>query len=286
FGLAENCELTLEANPESTSEQYLEESSQAGINRLSMGVQSFDKAVLATLDRQHNPERVAPLVKAAKDIGLSVSVDLIYGAPGETVESWTETLSEALALETDHISAYSLIVEPGTKLARQIAAGELSETDEDLNARLYEIATQLIGGAGLEWYEVSNWGEPSRHNSAYWQSQNWWGYGPGAHSHIDGNRFWNHKHPTTYQKHLVEGSPAAGLERLSSRQVLEETLLLMLRTKWGVARTTFTELQVPAELVADELARGNLELIEGDRLRASAKGRLIVDGLVLKFLSH
>ncbi|MEL0200410.1 MAG: coproporphyrinogen III oxidase, partial [Aquiluna sp.] len=121
-------------------------------------------------------------------------------------------------------------VEPGTKLARQIAAGELIETDEDLNARLYEIATQLIGGAGLEWYEVSNWGEPSRHNSAYWQSQNWWGYGPGAHSHIDGNRFWNHKHPTTYQKHLVEGSPAAGLERLSSRQVLEETLLLMLRT--------------------------------------------------------
>ena len=286
FGLAENCELTLEANPESTSERYLEEISQAGINRLSMGVQSFDKAVLATLDRQHNPERVAPLVKAAKDLGLAVSVDLIYGAPGETVESWTETLSEALALETDHISAYSLIVEPGTKLARQIAAGELSETNEDLNAQLYEIATQLIGGAGLEWYEVSNWGEPSRHNSAYWQSQNWWGYGPGAHSHIDGNRFWNHKHPTTYQKHLVEGSPAAGLERLSRRQVLEETLLLMLRTKWGVARTTFTELQVPAELVADELASGNLELIEGDRLRASAKGRLIVDGLVLKFLSH
>ncbi|MEL0200409.1 MAG: radical SAM protein, partial [Aquiluna sp.] len=106
FGLAENCELTLEANPESTSEQYLEEISQAGINRLSMGVQSFDKAVLATLDRQHNPERVAPLVRAAKDIGLAVSVDLIYGAPGETVESWTETLSEALALETDHISAY------------------------------------------------------------------------------------------------------------------------------------------------------------------------------------
>ena len=286
FGLAENCELTLEANPESTSERYLEEISQAGINRLSMGVQSFDKAVLATLDRQHNPERVAPLVQAAKDVGLAVSVDLIYGAPGETVESWTETLSEALALETDHISAYSLIVEPGTKLARQIAAGELSETNEDLNAQLYEIATQLIGAAGLEWYEVSNWGEPSRHNSAYWQSQNWWGYGPGAHSHIDGNRFWNHKHPTTYQKHLVEGSPAAGLERLSRRQVLEENLLLMLRTKWGVARTTFTELQVPAELVADELASGNLELIEGDRLRASAKGRLIVDGLVLKFLSH
>ena len=124
FGLEVNCELTLEANPESTSEKYLEEIWQAGINRLSMGVQSFDKAVLATLDRQHNPERVAPLVQAAKGLGLSVSVDLIYGTPGETVDSWTHTLSEALALETDHISAYSLIVEPGTKLARQMAAGE------------------------------------------------------------------------------------------------------------------------------------------------------------------
>ena len=286
FGLEVNCELTLEANPESTSEEYLKEIWQAGINRLSMGAQSFDKAVLATLDRQHNPELVAPLVQAAKGLGLSVSVDLIYGTPGETVDSWTQTLSEALALETNHISAYSLIVEPGTKLARQIATGELSEVDEDFNAQLYELAAELIGQAGLEWYEVSNWGEPSRHNSAYWQSQNWWGYGPGAHSHIDGNRFWNHKHPTTYQKHLSSGSPAAGIERLTRRQAMEESLLLMLRTKWGVTRTIFSELEVPAELVAEEMAEGNLELFEGDRVRATAKGRLIVDGLVLKFLSH
>ena len=286
FGMAENCELTLEANPESSSEQYLSEISRAGINRLSMGVQSFDRSVLATLDRQHNPERVAPLVKAAKRAGLSVSVDLIYGTPGETAESWSQTLSKALELETDHISAYSLIVEPGTKLARQIAAGDVGEVDKDLNAQMYEMAAELIGQAGFEWYEVSNWGKPSRHNSAYWQSQNWWGYGPGAHSHIDGNRFWNHKHPTTYQKHLAEGSPVAGLERLTRRQSLEESLLLMLRTKWGVSRASFSELEVPQGLVADEIARGNLELIEGDRVRATAQGRLIVDGLVVKFLSH
>ena len=251
-----------------------------------MGVQSFDSQVLQTLDRQHDPERVAPLITAAKELGLVTSVDLIYGAPGETLNSWSKTLSEALALGTDHVSAYSLIVEPGTKLARQIATGEIGPTSEDLNAEMYEHATQRIEGADLEWYEVSNWGKPSEHNSAYWKSQNWWGYGPGAHSHIDGNRFWNHKHPTSYQKALSDGAPAAGIERLTDRQMLEEQLLLMLRTKWGVERELFAKLEVPAELVAQEIAAGKLELSGADCIRVSRKGRLIVDGLVVKFLSH
>jgi oxygen-independent coproporphyrinogen-3 oxidase len=251
-----------------------------------MGVQSFDSQVLQTLDRQHDPERVAPLITEAKELGLVTSVDLIYGAPGETLNSWSKTLSQALALGTDHVSAYSLIVEPGTKLARQIATGEIGPTSEDLNAEMYEHATQRLEGSGLAWYEVSNWGKPSEHNSAYWKSQNWWGYGPGAHSHIDGNRFWNHKHPTSYQKALSDGAPAAGIERLSDRQMLEEQLLLMLRTKWGVERELFTKLEVPAELVAQEIAAGNLELSGADCIRVSRKGRLIVDGLVVKFLSH
>jgi oxygen-independent coproporphyrinogen-3 oxidase len=286
FGLALDCEVTLEANPESTTPEYLAEIAKVGITRLSMGVQSFDRQVLQTLDRQHEPERVAPLIAAANELGMVTSVDLIYGAPGETLDTWSRTLSEALELGTDHVSAYSLIVEPGTKLARQIASGEIGPTSEDLNAEKYELATKSLEGGGLEWYEVSNWGRPSAHNSAYWKSQNWWGYGPGAHSHIDGNRFWNHKHPTSYQKALFDGSPAAGVERLTDHQMLEEELLLMLRTKWGVERELFAKLKVPPELVAQEISQGNLELSGTDRIRVSRKGRLIVDGLVVKFLSH
>ena len=286
FGLALDCEVTLEANPESTTPEYLAEIAKVGITRLSMGVQSFDRQVLQTLDRQHEPERVAPLIAAGNELGMVTSVDLIYGAPGETLDTWSRTLSEALELGTDHVSAYSLIVEPGTKLARQIASGEIGPTSEDLNAEKYELATKSLEGAGLEWYEVSNWGKPSAHNSAYWKSQNWWGYGPGAHSHIDGNRFWNHKHPTSYQKALSDGSPAAGVERLTDHQMLEEELLLMLRTKWGVERELFAKLKVPPELVAQEISQGNLELSGTDRIRVSRKGRLIVDGLVVKFLSH
>ncbi|MGA1023412.1 MAG: coproporphyrinogen-III oxidase family protein [Aquiluna sp.] len=286
FGLDLDCEVTLEANPESTTTEYLAEIANGGVTRLSMGVQSFDRDVLQTLDRQHNPELVAPLIAAAKELGLVTSVDLIYGTPGETLASWSKTLSETLALGTDHVSAYSLIIEPGTKLARQIASGEIGPTSEDLNAEMYELATKGLESAGLEWYEVSNWGKPSVHNSAYWKSQNWWGYGPGAHSHIDGNRFWNHKHPTSYQKALSDGAPAAGIERLTDRQMLEEELLLMLRTTWGVERGLFAKLKVPPELVAQEISAGNLELSGTDRIRVSRKGRLIVDGLVVKFLSH
>lgn len=286
FGIAADCEVTLEANPESTTPDYLSDIAGLGVTRLSMGVQSFDASVLNTLDRQHDPERVAPLIDAAQRQGLITSVDLIYGAPGETLESWKETLERALELGTDHVSAYSLIVEPGTKLARQIASGEVGPTNEDLNAEMYELASEMLDGAGLEWYEVSNWGAPSVHNSAYWKSQNWWGYGPGAHSHIDGNRFWNHKHPTRYQKALEAGSPAAGIEQLTDRQVLEEQLLLMLRTRWGIERELLAALGVPPKLIAEELAAGNLELVGKNCITVSRAGRLIVDGLVVKFLSH
>ena len=286
FGLETGCEITLEANPESTSPEYLSQLSGVGVNRLSMGVQSFDPQVLSSLDRQHDPEKVAPLIESAKDQGLTTSVDLIYGSPGESIDSWERTLDRSLSLNTDHISAYSLIVESGTKLARQIASGKLTAPDDDVCAEMYELVSRLAEQAGLEWYEVSNWGQPSVHNSSYWQSANWWGYGPGAHSHIDGNRFWNHKHPTTYQKALLDGVPAAGVERLTGRQVLEERLLLMLRTKWGVERSLFQELEVPPALVAQEIGAGNLELTGADRVRVTRAGRLLVDGLVVNLLSQ
>ena len=284
FGIAADAEITTEANPESTSVELLRELSALGVNRLSMGVQSFDNEVLAVLDRAHSKDHVAPLVAAAKEFGYEVSVDLIYGAPGESLESWEQTLMSALELNIDHISAYSLIVEPGTKLARRVLKGEFAQVDEDLNAAKYELATKLFSERGLDWYEVSNWGKPSRHNSAYWSSQDWWGYGPGAHSHLAGNRFWNLKHPTSYQKALALGLPVAAREELTPRQQLEEALMLGLRTQTGVERSLLGELSVSAKLVSEALGAGLLTM-DANRIWVTAKGRLLVDRIVLDFLS-
>jgi putative oxygen-independent coproporphyrinogen III oxidase len=284
FGIAADAEVTTEANPESTSVQWLSDLRGQGVNRLSMGVQSFDDGVLSVLERGHSKDHVGPLVKAARDLGYEVSIDLIYGAPGESLESWKSTLSSALELGTDHISAYSLIVEPGTKLERKIRKGEVPATDEDLNAAKYELTTEMMSSAGLSWYEVSNWGKPSLHNSAYWASQDWWGYGPGAHSHLAGNRFWNQKHPASYQSALSKGLAVAGREELTATQRLEEELMLCLRTMSGVPKTLLRELNVEPSLVAKAIGQGFLEPV-GDRLVVSVKGRLVVDRLVLDFLS-
>ena len=284
FGIAADAEVTTEANPESTSAKWLSELRGHGVNRLSMGVQSFDEEVLAVLERGHSKDHVGPLVSEAKHLGYEVSIDLIYGAPGESLESWKSTLLSAMELGTDHISAYSLIVEPGTKLERKIRKGEVPATDEDLNAAKYELATEMMASAGLSWYEVSNWGKPSRHNSAYWASQDWWGYGPGAHSHLAGNRFWNQKHPASYQSALKDGLAVAGREELTSTQRLEEELMLGLRTISGVPRTLVRDLNIEPSRIAKAIAQGYLDLVD-DRLVVSIKGRLVVDRLVLDFLS-
>lgn len=283
FGLESDCEITLEANPESAGEEFLGGIREAGVNRVSVGVQSFDTEVLKVLDRQHSIENVKKTISKAKEFGFSVSVDLIYGSPLESLSSWQETVARALELDTDHISSYSLIVEEGTKLARQIARGELPPTNEDLNAEKYEWAAERYEQAGLDWYEVSNFGEIAKHNLAYWQSQNWWGFGPGAHSHIGGNRFWNTKHPARYVQQLGEGSPAAGIETLSLRQMQEEELMLGLRTKFGVNRNLLSELEIPSEKVANQLAAGTLSLA-GQRVVPTKNGRLLVDRLVVDFL--
>ncbi len=283
FGLSPDCEVTLEANPESTTKELLEGLREAGVNRISIGVQSYDQAVLDVLDRQHNAALIQRAVSAASALGFVTSVDLIFGAPGETLDSWKQTVDRALELETDHVSAYSLIVEEGTKLAKKISRGELAAVDEDLNADKYSWAAQQFGNAGLVWYEISNFGQVAKHNLAYWQSKNWWGFGPGAHSHIDGNRFWNQKHPARYQQSLQEGSPAAGIEQLSKRQQLEEELMLGLRTKFGVSRELPRELGIDPEKIAKQLALGTLTLID-DRIVPTDAGRLLVDRLVVDFL--
>lgn len=285
FGLVEDAEITTESNPDSISERGINYLAEAGFNRISFGVQSFDPKVLAVLDRTHRSENVPKVVAAAKQAGLRASLDLIFGTPGETLESWGVTLDRAIELGPEHISAYALIVEPGTALARKIKSGQIASVDEDLLADMYELASQKLEAAGLAWYEISNWGNPSVHNLAYWQSQDWWGYGPGAHSHVSGVRWWNRKHPTAYLLSLKTGSPAQGFERLDARTILEEQLMLGLRTSYGVPRSLMNDLGVSKSLIASSIAQGRLELISGGNIRVGLGSRFLADGLILELLS-
>lgn len=293
FGLAAGAEVTTEANPDDVDKAYLAELAAGGLTRVSFGMQSAVPNVLKVLDRTHEPRRLPEVVKWAKEVGLQTSVDLIYGAPGESIGDWETTLDSALQLETDHISAYSLIVEPGTKLARLISRGELSEPDEDEQATKYEIADSAFSGAGLSWYEVSNWARSpehqSRHNLAYWNSADWWGFGPGAHSHVAGVRWWNRKHPADYQNRLVGGeSPALEREVLTPITQLEERVLLQIRTRSGLPIEVLRELEVfraetIAGLIADQLVEPQPAI--GGILRLTQKGRLLADTVVRQLLA-
>ena len=293
FGLDRSAEITTEANPDSVDEDYLQELYLAGFNRISFGMQSAVPKVLKVLERTHNPENVAKNVALAKNIGFQVSVDLIYGTPGETIADWRESLQTAIDLETDHISAYSLIVEPGTKLHRQISSGEIASPDEDLHAAMYEVAEQMLADAGFSNYEVSNWAKDtssrSRHNIAYWQSKNWWGYGPGAHSHIAGTRFWNVKHPAAYAERIAQGiSPALEREIVDLENRNIEKVMLELRLAEGMdlewlKANGFASAKVVSELIADGLIDGVLAV--SGRLVLTAKGRLLADAVIRKVLN-
>jgi putative oxygen-independent coproporphyrinogen III oxidase len=287
FGLAPGAEVTTEANPDSVDAVALAELAAGGITRVSFGVQSAVPAVLATLDRTHDPARVPLVVEWARAAGLEVSVDLIYGTPGETLDDWRRSLDLALALEPDHVSAYALIVEDGTGLARRIRRGELPEPDDDLQADMYELADEALAGAGYEWYEVSNWARPSRrdhrsrHNLAYWRSDDWWGVGPGAHSHVGGVRWWNVKHPAAYADRIAAGaSPAAGRETLDDATRAEEGILLETRIRDGLplARLAEDGRREVAGLIADGLVDGRAAL--HDRVVLTRRGRLMADAVV------
>lgn len=288
FGFTDDAEITTEANPDTVSEEKFTALRKAGFNRVSIGMQSGVQSVLDTLERSHNPENVAKAFAIVKELDFGTSLDLIFGAPGETLEQWRETLELAIALEPDHLSAYSLIVEPGTKLARQIKSGELAEPDEDLQAEKYELTEQMLDSAGYTWYEISNWAKSeslqSNHNLAYWMGQDWWGYGPGAHSHIGAIRWWNQKHPLSYSKKLEERiSPAAGRETLSNETAKLERVLLESRTASGMGISELQDLfsstpsRIP-QLIADGLIDGQLA-IKG-RLVLTLKGRLLADAVV------
>jgi oxygen-independent coproporphyrinogen-3 oxidase len=286
FGLAEGAEVTVEANPDTVTDAVVEELAAAGVNRLSIGMQSAVPHVLAALDRSHSPENVAVAVAAAKRAGLDVSVDLIYGAPGESLSDWRRSLESALSLEPNHISAYALIIEQGTKLARQISRGEVPAPDDDLQADMYELADSLLAAGGYEWYEVSNWsrgeGQRSRHNLSYWRGFDWWGYGPGAHSHVGGLRWWNVKHPAAYAQRLSLGeSPAAGRETPDAEARALERVLLETRIRAGMAVSDLPSAgarTAVAGLVADGLVDGSAA-IRG-RVVLTLRGRLLADAVV------
>ena len=288
FGLEPDAEVTVEANPDTVTPEVTEELASAGVTRLSIGMQSAVPEVLRTLDRTHRPENVATAVSAARQSGLSVSVDLIYGAPEETLDHWRRSIEAALALETDHISAYALIVEEGTALERRIRRGELSTPDDDLQAAMYEHADTAFEEAGYGWYEGSNWAKTpadrSRHNLAYWRGHDWWGFGPGAHSHVGGVRFWNVRHPAAYAQRLAAGdSPGAGSEIPDEDARLLERVMLRVRTVEGlpVSELAPESRQAVAGLVADGLVdgrgavRGNLVLTRAGRLLADAVVRAL-----------
>ncbi len=213
--------MTTEANPESVDQAYLETLRAAGFNRLSLGMQSAVPSVLQVLERRHTPGRVAQVVGWARAAGFeSISLDLIYANPHETLDQWRTSIDAALALQPDHLSAYSLIVEPGTRLAARMGRGELPLPDSDQQADCYQLADEAFSEAGLANYEVSNWARPgyeARHNLAYWRSDDWWGFGSGAHSHVNGVRWWNLRHPAAYTAKLAAGSsPAQARETLTA----------------------------------------------------------------------
>ncbi len=249
WGLADGAEVTTEANPDSVTPESLRVLADAGFTRVSFGMQSAVPHVLATLERTHDPLRIPDVVRWARDAGLDVSLDLIYGTPGESLEDWRASVETALATGVDHVSAYALVVEAGTKMAAQVRRGEVALPDEDDQAAKYELADDLLTAAGLRWYEVSNWsraGHECRHNVGYWRGDDWWGIGPGAHSYVSapdrttgetpaGVRWWNVKHPRAYATRLEAGqSPGAGRELLTREEAHLERVMLGVRLRDGL----------------------------------------------------
>jgi putative oxygen-independent coproporphyrinogen III oxidase len=289
WGLEDGAEVTTEANPDSVTPESLALLKNAGVTRVSFGMQSAVPHVLKVLDRTHTPSRVPQVVQWAREAGLAVSLDLIYGTPGESLDDWRYSLETALSYEPDHISAYALIVEDGTKLAAQIRRGAVPGLDDDDHADKYELADQLISEAGLSWYEVSNWSrtpeQACRHNLAYWRGDDWWGIGPGAHSHVGGVRWWNVKHPTAYAGRLAQGlSPAAGRETLDAETRDMERVMLEARLVSGLAIPSLGESGRHA--VAGLIAEGLVETPAAfaGKLILTLKGRLLADAVVRRIL--
>lgn len=286
FPVAPEAEITTEANPESTWPEFFDAVRAAGYTRLSLGMQSVSPRVLATLDRVHSPGRSAAAAAEAKAAGFQhVSLDLIYGTPGETDEDLLRSVDTAVDTGVDHVSAYSLLVEPGTALARRVRSGELAAPDDDVLAHRYELVDARLSEAGMAWYEVSNWSRPGgecRHNLGYWNDGQWWGAGPGAHGYVGTTRWWNVKHPNSYAQLLADSVlPVAGFEHLDDEALHTEDVLLKTRLRQGLPLSGLNadERERAKAVVADGLL-----VADGDRLVLTPRGRLLADGVVRTLL--
>ncbi|XBH20295.1 radical SAM family heme chaperone HemW [Jonesiaceae bacterium BS-20] len=298
WGLTPGAEVTTEANPDSVTPQYLQELAAAGFTRVSFGMQSAVPHVLATLERTHDPRCIPDVVQWAREAGLDVSLDLIYGTPGESLDDWRLSLETAIATGVDHVSAYALVVEQGTKMAAQVRRGQIALPSEDDQVQKYELAEELLTAAGLGWYEVSNWSRTPetacQHNLAYWRGDDWWGIGPGAHSYLGGQpdtdtqeqaasgmRWWNVKHPIRYAALLEAGnSPAAGRERLTAQEAALERLMLGIRLRKGLSVDVLSP--QARTRVAGHIAAGLLDGGAAVRglLVLTLKGRLLADTVI------
>ena len=303
WGIADDAEITTEANPDTVDADYVKELADGGFNRISFGMQSAVPSVLKTLDRTHTPANVAAGVEAANAAGMRSSVDLIYGAPGESLDDWRTSVSTAIDLGVNHISAYALTIAPHTKMGRRIAAGTLPTPDDDDEANKYEIADDLLSAAGLEWYEISNWARPgyeSRHNLGYWRNVDWAGLGPGAHSHYNrcladssgetgettssplGLRSWDIAHPKLWGQSIIDGKvPWDGNERISHEEHLEETIMLGLRLRGGLDLALLGDTVDMTRIRPME--NEGLITIHGGRVVPTRTGRLLNDTVIERF---
>lgn len=287
FGLADGAEVTTESNPESTSPEFFDGLREAGYTRVSLGMQSAAPHVLATLDRVHTPGRPVDAAREARAAGFDhVNLDLIYGTPGESMSDLDASLEAVLSAGVDHVSAYSLIVEEGTAMARKVRRGELPMPDDDDLADRYERIDAALAGAGYGWYEVSNWAKPGgecRHNMIYWRDGDWWGAGPGAHSHLGGRRFHNAKHPARYASVVAGGElPVRDGESLTADDRHIERIMLRLRLAEGLPHGWLTAGELDRARAQE--AAGTLTLADG-RVRLTDAGRLLADAIIVDILS-
>jgi oxygen-independent coproporphyrinogen-3 oxidase len=291
FGLTPDAEITTEANPETVTPGYFVRLREAGFTRVSIGMQSAVPKVLSVLDRTHRPGRPEEAVAEAKAAGFEhVNLDLIYGSPLETDADWQTSLDAAIGAGADHLSAYALVIEEGTALARQVANGVVPAPDDDVLADRYVMADETLAAAGFEWYEVSNWATSTagrcRHNELYWSDANWWGFGPGAHSHISGVRWWNVKHPARYATMLDAGtSPAAGRETLGAQARFTERVMLGVRMREGLP---LEELPSSAQQRVQQLVSWGLldrDSLGVGKLVLTQRGRLLADAVVRELMA-
>lgn len=301
-------EISIEANPDTLTTALLDELAESGFTRVSIGMQSGVEKVLKTLERTHNPQRIPEVVAEVKSRGMQVSLDLIYGTPGEQLADWEQSLELALSTEPDHISAYSLVIEPGTKMGRKLKQGLIADIDPDEQAEKYELADRKLASAGYYWYEISNWAKPrlgeaelyrdqetnwidasafasaSAHNLAYWRNQNWWGYGPGAHSHLNGHRFWNRKHPRAYALDLQKNQlPIQESEMLDESAHELERIMLGLRISSGLGNLSAKQIEKAMHLAHMGLVNKEI-LVAKQRVVLTLPGRLMADYVTQELL--